>query len=133
MSIPLLTGALIDGILVTVLGLWIRSRYRLALTSVEEKSAGLLFYYRNGISMLFHRRFSLESFSCFIQYAALHLLVLGLGFAVLTFLVKGPVGYFAGILSGWLRSHPGVLKWVDRVSGTMLIGLGVRLALTHQR
>ena len=32
--------------------------------------------------------------------------VLGLLFAGLTFLVKGPVGLCAGLLSGWLRSRP---------------------------
>lgn len=60
---------------------------------------------------------------------ALYLLALGLTFALLTFLVKGPIGYFAGVLSAWLRCRPEVLKWIDRVSGTMLLGLGIRLAL----
>ncbi|MEM9776889.1 MAG: LysE family translocator [Chloroflexota bacterium] len=56
------------------------------------------------------------------------LLSLGIGFAALTFLVKGPVGYFAGILSSWLRQRPTVLRWIDRTSGAVLILLGVRLA-----
>lgn len=60
---------------------------------------------------------------------ALYLLILGLTFALLTFLVKGPIGYFAGVLSIWLRSRPGVLTWIDRISGTILIGLGIRLIL----
>ncbi|THB75148.1 MAG: LysE family translocator [Desulfobulbaceae bacterium] len=55
------------------------------------------------------------------------LFALGVSFSILTFMVKGPVGYFAGALSNWFRQHPSVLKWVDRVSGIMLIGLGVRL------
>jgi hypothetical protein len=29
-------------------------------------------------------------------------------FAVLTFLIKGPIGYAAGSLSTWLRHHRGV-------------------------
>ena len=57
------------------------------------------------------------------------LLMLGATFALLTFMVKGPVGYGAGLLSGWLRSNRTVLGWVNRVSGVVLIGLGVRLAL----
>lgn len=57
------------------------------------------------------------------------LLALGIGFAALTFLVKGPVGYFAGVLSSWLRQRPAVLRWIDRTSGAVLILLGVRLAL----
>lgn len=61
------------------------------------------------------------------------LLLLGLCFALLTFLVKGPVGYFAGLLSMWLRANPTFLKWIDRSSGTMLIGLGIKLALEQPR
>ena len=60
------------------------------------------------------------------------LLALGSCFALLTFLVKGPVGYFAGTLSVWLRSHPAVLRWVDRTSGMLLIALGVRLAFARR-
>ena len=42
------------------------------------------------------------------QYPTLTVLVLGLAFAGLTFLVKAPVGVFAGRLSSWLRSRPDV-------------------------
>ena len=55
-------------------------------------------------------------------------LVLGLVFAGLTFLIKGPVGLSAGYLSGWLRANPASLTWLYRSSGAILIGLGVRLA-----
>ena len=57
-----------------------------------------------------------------------HLFLLGAAFAALTFLIKGPVGYGAGVLSGWLRSRPAVIKGINRVSGVVLIGLGLRLA-----
>lgn len=60
---------------------------------------------------------------------ALHLLALGLLFSLLTFLVKGPLGYFAGVLSTWIQAHPLVLRFIDRISGTLLIGLGVKLLL----
>jgi threonine/homoserine/homoserine lactone efflux protein len=62
----------------------------------------------------------------------LSVFVLGLLFAVLTFLVKGPVGLGAGLLSRWLRERPGVLAWLNRASGTVLIGLGVRLAFERK-
>jgi len=58
---------------------------------------------------------------------------LGLLFAGLTFLVKGPVGLFAGLLSSWLRSRPRVLVWLYRSSGAVLLGLGVKLALERRR
>lgn len=59
--------------------------------------------------------------------------VLGVAFAVLTFLVKAPVGFFAGTLSNWFRAHSNALAWVYRTSGTALIGLGLSLALEERR
>jgi len=58
--------------------------------------------------------------------------VLGLVFAALTFLVKGPVGLAAGLLSGWLRARPKVLTGLYRTSGAVLIGLGLKLALERR-
>lgn len=60
------------------------------------------------------------------------LLVLGLSFAALTFLIKGPLALFAGRLSSWFRSHPAALSWLYRTSGAVLIGLGVKLALERR-
>jgi threonine/homoserine/homoserine lactone efflux protein len=60
------------------------------------------------------------------------LLALGAAFALLTFLVKGPVGYFAGALSGWLRARPRVIVGMHRTSGAILIALGVRLAFERR-
>jgi threonine/homoserine/homoserine lactone efflux protein len=58
--------------------------------------------------------------------------VLGIVFAGLTFLVKGPVGLGAGLLSGWLRSRPKVLAGIHRGSGIVLISLGLKLALERR-
>lgn len=66
------------------------------------------------------------------QHPTLTVMALGSAFAVLTFLIKGPVGMFAGALSGWLRTRPGVLAWVYRSSGAVLVGLGVRLAFERR-
>lgn len=60
------------------------------------------------------------------------LFALGVAFAALTFIVKGPVGYGAGILSGWLRSRPTVLSWINRTSGVVLVALGIRLAMERR-
>jgi threonine/homoserine/homoserine lactone efflux protein len=66
------------------------------------------------------------------QHPTLSVFVLGLAFALLTFVVKGPVGVFAGVLSGWLRTRPRVLVWVYRSSGAILVGLAARLALERR-
>ena len=65
-------------------------------------------------------------------HPTLAIFVLGLLFALLTFVVKGPVGLFAGLLSGWLRANPSALKWIYRSSGAVLLGLGVKLALERK-
>ena len=65
-------------------------------------------------------------------HPTLSVFVLGLVFAGLTFLVKGPVGLGAGLLSGWLRSRPKVLAWLYRSSGAVLIGLGLKLAFERR-
>jgi threonine/homoserine/homoserine lactone efflux protein len=62
----------------------------------------------------------------------LSVFVLGLVFAGLTFLVKGPVGLCAGLLSSWLRSRPKALAWLYRSSGAMLLGLGAKLAFERR-
>lgn len=54
--------------------------------------------------------------------------VLGLSFAGMNFLIKGPVGVFASLLSAWLRARPAALVRLYRTSGLVMIGLGVRLA-----
>lgn len=66
------------------------------------------------------------------QHPTFSVFALGVAFAALTFLVKGPVGLFSGVLSGWLRARPGVLTWVHRTSGAILVGLGLKLALERR-
>jgi threonine/homoserine/homoserine lactone efflux protein len=57
---------------------------------------------------------------------------LGVAFAILTFLIKAPVGYFSGALSACLRSRPSLLTWINRSSGAILVGLGIRLAIAER-
>jgi RhtB (resistance to homoserine/threonine) family protein len=59
------------------------------------------------------------------------LLFLGVVFAVLTLLWLAVYALAVGHASGWLR-RPGVRKALDRITGVVLIGFGVRLALEHR-
>jgi threonine/homoserine/homoserine lactone efflux protein len=72
----------------------------------------------------------------FVQPSARHptltVLVLGLAFAALTFVVKAPVALCSGALSARLRAHPGVLALIYRSTGAILVCLGVRLALERR-
>lgn len=65
-------------------------------------------------------------------HPTLSVFALGLAFAGLTFLVKGPVGLGAGGLSDWLRARPHALAWLYRTSGAVLVGLGLKLALERR-
>ncbi len=72
----------------------------------------------------------------FVEPGAAHptltIFVLGLLFAALTFVIKGPVAVSAGRLSAWFRSRPSALVRLYRTSGVVLIGLAVRLALERR-
>lgn len=65
-------------------------------------------------------------------HPTLAVFALGLVFAGLTFLVKGPVGLGAGLLSGWLRARPRALAGLYKTSGAVLIGLGLKLAFERR-
>jgi len=81
---------------------------------------------------LFYFAFLPQFVSPGAENPTLTVFALGVAFAGLTFLVKGPVGIFAGALSGWLRSRPSVLLWVNRASGAILVGLAARLAMERR-
>jgi threonine/homoserine/homoserine lactone efflux protein len=119
-------------------GLLRTKRAALAIGSEPTRSLGGLFIdgafsnLSNPKVAIFYFAFLPQFVSPTAQHPTFTVFVLGLGFAGLTFLVKAPVGIFAGALSGWLRSRPSVLTWVYRCSGAILIGLGVRLALERR-
>jgi threonine/homoserine/homoserine lactone efflux protein len=116
------------------IGLLLTRRSDLALRSAAQRPLAKLFLegalsnLSNPKIAIFYFAFLPQFVSPAAQHPTLTVLALGLAFALLTFLVKGPVGVFAGALSGWLRARAGVLTWVHRSSGAILAGLGVRLA-----
>jgi threonine/homoserine/homoserine lactone efflux protein len=56
------------------------------------------------------------------------LIFLGVLYAAMGLVVKAGVGLAAGSLSERVLRKPRALLWINRVSGTILIGLGLRLA-----
>jgi threonine/homoserine/homoserine lactone efflux protein len=81
---------------------------------------------------VFYFAFLPQFISSEVQHPTFYLLGLGIAFAVLTFVVKVPIGFFAGYLSKWLRDRPAVLTWMHRTSGILLMGLGLRLAFERK-
>ncbi|MCL4801006.1 MAG: LysE family translocator [Burkholderiales bacterium] len=113
-------------------------RAELALAGAGERPARGLFL-QGALSNLSNPKVALFYFAFlpqFVPAGSAHptaaLAALGAAFAALTFLVKGPVGFFAGRLSAWLRARPQALVWLHRTSGMVLIGLGLRLALERR-
>lgn len=105
----------------------------LALDNSQRMSPGTLFF-SGAFSNISNPSITIFYFAFLPQFIpenagnpAWQLLILGICFALLTFLVKGPVGYFAGVLSRWLHSNLKILQWIERASGAMKIGLGVKL------
>jgi threonine/homoserine/homoserine lactone efflux protein len=112
--------------------------HQLAVAAGAPRSPGRLFA-DGTLSNLSNPKIAVFYFAFLPQFVlpgaarpTLTVFVLGLAFAALTFLVKGPVGLGAGMLSGWLRERPGALKWLYRASGMVLVGLGVRLAFERR-
>jgi len=53
--------------------------------------------------------------------------LLGLLFTAQAALLFGLLGYFSGGIGTWLNRRPSVGQWLDRLAGTVFIGLGVRM------
>lgn len=62
--------------------------------------------------------------------ASLQLLVLGLLFCTLALVSDGAYGVAAGSVRSWLERSPRRVEAVGGASGAVMVGLGVRLALT---
>ena len=63
---------------------------------------------------------------------SLQFFILGITYAILAFFIKAPIGFISGVLSLWIQSRSLVLKYINKTSGVILIGLGLKLA-TQQR
>ena len=110
----------------------------LAVHAASQRSVARLFI-DGALSNISNPKIAIFYFAFLPQFVlpgaahpTLSVFALGLLFAALTFLVKGPVGFFAGLLSAWLRSRPGFLVWLYRSSGAILIGLGIRLGFERR-
>ena len=62
----------------------------------------------------------------------LQMVILGLTFACFGLCFLLVVGYSSGTLGNWLTNRPRYTQFLQRFSGGILIGLGVRLALVRQ-
>jgi hypothetical protein len=95
---------IISGFVILALGYLtyqIRNRYRWSLTSVQEKSAGLIHFYRSSIVGLFRERsFDRTSVECLLHYVLLHTIVPLLFFG---FFLRSDIN-FLGVVAGIVTS-----------------------------
>lgn len=56
---------------------------------------------------------------------------LGLIFTAQGCLLFGLLGYFSGAVGKWINRKPRAGLWLDRVAGTVFVGLGLRLIFTR--
>jgi threonine/homoserine/homoserine lactone efflux protein len=61
------------------------------------------------------------------------LLLLGSIYLLLTVIIYGTVGYFAGAIGQWLRTRAAIASRLRWISGSSFIGLGVWAALPDRR
>ncbi len=95
-------------------------------------SQGALSNISNPKITVFYFAFLPQFISAETENPAAYLLMLGIGFLILTLLIKVPIGYFAGFASNWIRSRPGVIHMLNRISGSVLIGFGIKLAVDNR-
>ncbi len=57
--------------------------------------------------------------------------VLGLVFTLQAAVLFGALGLFAGTVGQWLQRRPRAGLWLDRLSGAVFIGLGLRMAMSR--
>jgi len=108
------------------------------LQSVNSRPLGKLFAIgalsniSNPKITIFYFAFLPQFISTDVENPTLLLMTLGFVFAALTFLIKAPIGYFAGVASLWIQSRPNVIRLINKISGAVLIGLGIKLAFEQR-
>jgi len=63
----------------------------------------------------------------------MQMITLGIIFMIVTIVVFGAIGYAGNILSIKLRQNPKVVTYMNTLTSFVLLGLGLKLALTTQR
>lgn len=112
--------------------------HQLDMKDVKEVSYKKMFM-QGAISNISNPKITIFYFSYLPQFIvadagsqAIELFILGTTFAVLTFILKAPIGFVSGALSFWIKARPIVLKYINRTSGFILVLLGLKLAMSEK-
>jgi len=123
------------------LGIKVFSALPLELKSqASEQRSSWLCFRQGALSNISNPKIAIFYFAYLPQFVGagsaqptVELLLLGALFALLTVVVKLPIGYMAGRLSGWVQTRPSVQRWLNRISGGLLVAMGLRLAADSQQ
>jgi threonine/homoserine/homoserine lactone efflux protein len=102
------------------------------LTPVQLVLQGVLSNVTNPKIVLFFFAFLPQFVDPRSAHATRDLVFLGVLYAALALPIKAAVGLAAGSLAERVLRHPGALAWMNRVCGTVLIGLGLRIAASER-
>ena len=87
----------------------------------------------NPKGILFFMAFLPQFIDARIGQVPLQMLLFGLSFTVICLLIYGTLGYFAGGLGDRLARQPRIADLMKWFSGSVLIGLGLRMAVPERR
>ena len=117
--------------------------YRSGATAIEGKSGSILQsgqLYRRGIFMnITNPKVSIFFLAFLPQFAnpargslTVQMLILGAVFILSAILVFGAIALAAGSLGEWLSRSQRIQRWINRLAGTVFIGLAIKLLLTER-
>lgn len=113
LSEPVLVAGVLDLLVVVGLYWMIRLQYQDSLTSVEEKSAGPLHYYRARLAGFFSGNFGKANILVLFHYIGMHLLVPVLGLGLFLGTDWNFVALVLGLVASYQllhRVYPGALE-----------------------
>lgn len=94
---------------------------------------GIITSILNPKGILFFIAFLPQFVDAQIGQVPLQMLLYGLSFTILCLLIYGMIGYFAGRLGERLARQPRVADFMKWLSGSVLIGLGLRMAVPQSK
>ena len=117
--------------------------YRSGATAIEGKSGSVMQggqLYRRGIFMnITNPKVSIFFLAFLPQFAnpargsiTIQMLILGAVFILSAILVFGAIALAAGSLGEWLSRSQRIQRWINRLAGTVFIGLAIKLLLTER-
>ena len=82
--------------------------------------------------ILFYLAFLPQFVSAGAGSVTVQLLVLGVIFLLLGLIIDLALGVCSGRIGEWLRRRASLAGWIERVAGTVMGGLGLRLLISNR-